>query len=76
MKAVSYFGGFSANQANAAVGVGATDNPNAATSVGGDVYYALGLSGVGNVPKRPEWPVKLHGWVNVGRVQGIDGGKF
>ncbi|KAF8839682.1 hypothetical protein BDN67DRAFT_931766 [Paxillus ammoniavirescens] len=56
-----------------AFGVGGMGGREGATSVGGDLYYALGLSGVGNVPKRPEWPVKLHGWVNVGRVQGIDG---
>ncbi|KAF9220729.1 hypothetical protein BS17DRAFT_769068 [Gyrodon lividus] len=54
-------------------GVGGMGGHEGATSVGGDLYYALGLSVLGNVPKRPEWPVKLHGWVNAGRVQGIDG---
>ena len=44
-----------------------------ATSVGGDLYYSLGLSLLGNIPRRPQWPVKLHAWINAGRLQGIDG---
>lgn len=44
-----------------------------ATSVGGDLYYSLGLSILGNVPTRPQWPTKLHAWINAGRLQGING---
>ncbi|KAI6121978.1 hypothetical protein F5141DRAFT_1093843 [Pisolithus sp. B1] len=40
-----------------------------ATSLGGTIYYALGLSLLSNVPTRPTWPIKLHSWVNVGRLQ-------
>ena len=43
-----------------------------ATSVGGDLYYSLGLSILGNIPKRPNWPTKIHAWINAGRLQGID----
>ncbi|KAN0086030.1 Surface antigen domain containing protein [Tylopilus felleus] len=43
------------------------------TSVGGDIYYSLGLSILGNIPRRPQWPTKLHAWINAGRLQGIDG---
>lgn len=39
------------------------------TSLGGTIYYALGLSLLSNVPTRPTWPIKLHSWVNVGRLQ-------
>ncbi|KAI6165870.1 surface antigen-domain-containing protein [Pisolithus thermaeus] len=39
------------------------------TSLGGTIYYALGLSLLGNVPTRPTWPIKLHSWVNAGRLQ-------
>ncbi|KAF9239247.1 surface antigen-domain-containing protein [Melanogaster broomeanus] len=56
-----------------AFGVGGMGGREGPTSVGGAIYYALGLSVLGNIPKRPEWPVKIHGWVNAGRVQGTDG---
>lgn len=39
------------------------------TSLGGTIYYALGLSLLSNIPIRPTWPIKLHTWVNVGRLQ-------
>ncbi|KIJ61488.1 hypothetical protein HYDPIDRAFT_169719 [Hydnomerulius pinastri MD-312] len=55
-------------------GVGGLGGREGATSTGGDVFYALGLSLISDIPKRPEWPVKLHGWVNAGRVRSLDGG--
>lgn len=45
----------------------------AATSVGGDLHYSLGLSILGDIPRRPQWPTKFHAWINAGRLQGIDG---
>ncbi|KAI6007893.1 surface antigen-domain-containing protein [Pisolithus marmoratus] len=39
------------------------------TSLGGTLYYALGLSLLSDIPIRPTWPIKLHTWVNVGRLQ-------
>lgn len=44
----------------------------AATSVGGDLYYSLGLSILGDIPRRPQWPTKFHAWINAGRLQGIN----
>lgn len=43
-----------------------------ATSLGGTLYYALGLSLVGDIPTRPKWPLKLHTWINAGRLQDED----
>lgn len=42
------------------------------TSLGGTLYYALGLSLVGDIPTRPKWPLKLHTWINAGRLQDED----
>ncbi|KAG6334461.1 hypothetical protein ID866_4623 [Astraeus odoratus] len=39
------------------------------TSLGGTLFYALGLSLLGDIPRRPTWPVKLHTWINAGRLQ-------
>ncbi|KAH7882451.1 surface antigen-domain-containing protein [Phlebopus sp. FC_14] len=57
-----------------AFSVGGMGAREGVTSIGGDLYYALGLSLLGNVPGKREWPVKLHGWVNAGRVQGVGEG--
>ncbi|KAG8216540.1 surface antigen-domain-containing protein [Butyriboletus roseoflavus] len=43
------------------------------TSAGGDLYYSLGLSILGDIPRRPQWPTKFHAWINAGRLQGIGG---
>lgn len=32
-----------------------------ATSVGGDLYYSLGLSTLDNIPKHPNWLIMMHG---------------
>ncbi|KAL9709920.1 hypothetical protein Ac2012v2_006980 [Leucoagaricus gongylophorus] len=41
-------------------------------SLGGDAYWSLGASIISDIPKKPLWPVKLHGWVDAGRLEGID----
>lgn len=43
-----------------------------ADSIGGDAYWSLGASIISDVPKKPSWPVKLHAWVNAGRLEGIN----
>ncbi|KAJ6565271.1 hypothetical protein DFH09DRAFT_1474752 [Mycena vulgaris] len=44
-------------------GLGPRDESDA---VGGEVYWAAGLSVVAPIPGKPEWPVKTHMWVNAG----------
>ena len=46
-----------------------------ADALGGDFYWAAGLSLISDIPKRPHWPVKLHGFVNAGRLDTIDRGE-
>ncbi|KXN80814.1 SAM50-like protein SPAC17C9.06 [Leucoagaricus sp. SymC.cos] len=41
-------------------------------SIGGDAYWSLGASIISDIPKKPSWPVKLHTWVNTGRLEGIN----
>ncbi|KAF9041211.1 surface antigen-domain-containing protein [Panaeolus papilionaceus] len=43
-------------------------------SLGGEVYYSAGLSVVGDIPTKEHWPVKLHGWMNAGRLDTIGPG--
>ncbi|KAF8551429.1 hypothetical protein OG21DRAFT_284154 [Imleria badia] len=59
-----------------AFGPGGMGGREGSTSVGGDLYYSLGLSILGNIPRRPDWPTKFHAWINMGRLQGIDGSPF
>ena len=46
--------------------------PGLADSLGGDLYWAAGLSVISDIPKRPHWPVKLHSFVNLGRLDSRD----
>ncbi|KAJ7698731.1 surface antigen-domain-containing protein [Mycena rosella] len=46
-------------------GLGPRDGADA---VGGEVYWAAGLSVIAPVPGKPEWPLKTHAWVNAGRL--------
>ncbi|KAJ7484514.1 surface antigen-domain-containing protein [Mycena latifolia] len=46
-------------------GLGPRDGVDA---VGGDVYWAAGLSVIAPLPKKPEWPLKTHAWINAGRL--------
>ncbi|KAF9055320.1 hypothetical protein BDZ89DRAFT_1097988 [Hymenopellis radicata] len=41
-------------------------------SLGGDLYWAAGLSFIADLPKKPQWPLKLHSFVNVGRLDAMD----
>ncbi|KAJ7255225.1 surface antigen-domain-containing protein [Mycena rebaudengoi] len=41
-------------------------------SLGGEAYWSTGISVISHIPKRPEWPVKTHLWVNAGRLDDID----
>ncbi|KAJ6501266.1 surface antigen-domain-containing protein [Mycena vulgaris] len=51
-------------------GLGPRDGSDA---VGGEVYWAAGLSVVAPIPGKPEWPVKTHTWVNAGRLDMLGG---
>ncbi len=46
-----------------------------ADSLGGDLAFALGLSVFAPLPYRPQWPVKLHSFINTGKVVGWHGGE-
>ncbi|KAJ9113502.1 hypothetical protein QFC20_001853 [Naganishia adeliensis] len=48
-------------------GIGARDGSD---SLGGDLAWALGVSVFAPFPTKKEWPVKLHGFLNTGRVVG------
>jgi len=43
-----------------------------ADSVGGDVYWAAGLSMISNIPSKSNWPIKTHVFVNAGRLDSHD----
>ncbi|TFK22394.1 mitochondrial protein [Coprinopsis marcescibilis] len=50
-------------------GLGPHDGPD---STGGDIYYSAGASLISNIPNKPHWPLKLHTWVNAGRLDLVD----
>ncbi|CAE6452987.1 unnamed protein product [Rhizoctonia solani] len=41
-------------------------------SVGGDMYWAVGASIIGPLPRKPNWPLKTHLFVNAGRLDTYD----
>ncbi|KAJ7885101.1 surface antigen-domain-containing protein [Mycena olivaceomarginata] len=43
-----------------------------ADSLGGEMYWSAGLSVISDIPKKPQWPVKTHAWVNAGRLDDVD----
>lgn len=47
---------------------------NQADSLGGDLFWAAGVSVISDIPKRPQWPVKSHLFVNAGRLDTMDKG--
>ncbi|KAK7059619.1 SAM50-like protein SPAC17C9.06 [Favolaschia claudopus] len=49
--------------------MGPRDN---ADSLGGEMYWSAGLSLISNLPKKPDWPIKTHAWVNAGRLDNVD----
>jgi len=44
-------------------------------SLGGELYWATGLSLISDFPKKPHWPVKTHLFLNAGRLDNIDKGE-
>lgn len=36
------------------------------------MYWAAGLSLISDIPKKPNWPIKTHLFVNTGRLDNID----
>jgi outer membrane protein assembly factor BamA len=44
-------------------------------SVGGDMYWATGVSIIGPLPWKPHWPLKTHMFVNAGRLDSYNVGK-
>ena len=45
-------------------------------SLGGELYWAAGLSLISGFPKKPHWPVKTHLFLNAGRLDDIDRGEL
>ncbi|KAG6820519.1 hypothetical protein H0H93_015992 [Arthromyces matolae] len=41
-------------------------------SLGGDLYWSAGASLVSNLPIKPDWPLKVHLWLNAGRLEARD----
>lgn len=46
-----------------------------ADSLGGDIFYSLGLSLVTGMPRKPHWPIKTHVWVNAGQLDSLNRGE-
>lgn len=44
-------------------------------SLGGELYWSAGLSVIADIPKKPNWPVKTHFFINSGRLDNIDKSK-
>lgn len=44
-------------------------------AVGGDAYWAVGLSLIGDLPGKAHWPLKPHVYVNAGKLDNIDRGR-
>jgi len=44
-------------------------------SLGGEMYWAAGLSLISDIPKKPNWPIKTHLFLNTGRLDNIDKSK-
>ncbi|KAF9816961.1 hypothetical protein IEO21_03726 [Rhodonia placenta] len=53
-------------------GLGSRDGPD---SLGGDLYWATGVSLITDIPYKPDWPVKTHFFVNAGRLDAMDKAK-
>lgn len=43
-------------------------------SLGGELLWATGLSVVSDIPTKGHWPLKLHTFVNAGRLGRLDTG--
>jgi outer membrane protein insertion porin family len=44
----------------------------AVDSLGGDMYWAAGMSVISDIPKKSHWPIKAHMFVNAGRLDTRD----
>jgi hypothetical protein len=40
--------------------------------IGGDAYWAAGVSLIGNIPQKPHWPLKPHLYINAGKLGTLD----
>lgn len=49
---------------------------NVVDSLGGELYWAAGLSLISDFPKKAHWPVKTHLFLNAGRLDNIDKGEL
>ncbi|KIL63859.1 hypothetical protein M378DRAFT_186916 [Amanita muscaria Koide BX008] len=65
-------GGPTSVRAFKSFGMGPRDGPD---SLGGDIFYSLGLSLVTNIPRKPHWPVKAHTWINAGQLDSLNYGE-
>ena len=45
-------------------------------SLGGDLAWGLGLSVFSRIPKKEQWPLRLHTFVNAGKIVGYDRGQL
>jgi outer membrane protein insertion porin family len=45
---------------------------NTGDAIGGDAYWATGLSFMSNLPGKPHWPLKPHFYINAGRLGTVD----
>lgn len=46
-----------------------------ADSLGGDIYWAVGASLIGDILHKPHWPLKSHFFVNAGNLDSLDHGQ-
>ncbi|WVW78557.1 hypothetical protein I302_100513 [Kwoniella bestiolae CBS 10118] len=65
----TYLGGPNSVRGWAVGGLGRRDGSD---SLGGDLSWALGLSVFAPIPKKEHWPLKLHGFINGGKVVAYD----
>ncbi|WWC86982.1 uncharacterized protein L201_001863 [Kwoniella dendrophila CBS 6074] len=65
----TYLGGPNSVRGWGVGGLGRRDGPD---SLGGDLSWALGLSVFAPIPKKEHWPLKLHGFINSGKVVAYD----
>jgi outer membrane protein insertion porin family len=41
-------------------------------AVGGDAYWAAGISLIGDIPQKSHWPLKPHAYINAGKLAALD----
>ncbi|OCF37405.1 mitochondrial protein [Kwoniella heveanensis BCC8398] len=65
----TYLGGPNSVRGWKVGGIGRRDGPD---SLGGDLSWGLGLSVFSPIPKKEHWPLKLHAFLNGGKVVSYD----